>query len=178
MTHGPPHRILDRINMGVFVGCEALAPRLEQIRPALCVFGHIHEARGAVIREWEDDGTGRRRRTVYVNAAVQAGHPNRSKEVSRLESLLDIGRDPLTLLPLVHVQETGRENREVSSADHRRSKTLILPFLFGFWTQLRTMLLREASRLSQAQDRIGGLVLHIVFVYNFHVFISTMIGRL
>jgi len=68
--------------MGVFAGCEALAPRLEQLRPALCVFGHIHEARGAVIREWEDDGSGRRKRTVYVNAAVQAGQRNRDKEVS------------------------------------------------------------------------------------------------
>lgn len=88
MTHGPPHRILDKTYMGVFAGCEALAPRLEQLRPALCVFGHIHEARGAVIREWEDDGSGRRKRTVYVNAAVQAGRDDRDKEVGRPKSFL------------------------------------------------------------------------------------------
>lgn len=104
--------------MGVFAGCEALAPRLEQLRPALCVFGHIHEARGAVIREWEDDGSGRRKRTVYVNAATQAGRHNRDKDVSRLESFLDID-GLLILLPLVLVQKTGRESREVSPADHR-----------------------------------------------------------
>ena len=115
MTHGPPHRILDRTNMGTPAGCEALAPRLEQIRPALCVFGHIHEARGAVIKEWEDDGTGRRKRTVYVNAAVQAGRPNRSKEVSRLESLLDINgtADP-TASSACSKDRTG-ESRSISS---------------------------------------------------------------
>ena len=99
MTHGPPHRILDRTNRGVFAGCEALAPKLEQLRPALCVFGHIHEARGAVIKEWEDDGSGRRKRTVYVNAAVQVGRRDRDKEVSRVESFLlyiDGAADPPT----------------------------------------------------------------------------------
>lgn len=106
ITHGPPHRILDRTNMGVPAGCEALAPRLEQLRPALCVFGHIHEARGAVIREWEDDGSGRRKRTVYVNAATQAGRRDRDKDVSCFESFLDID-GLLILLPLVLVQKTG-----------------------------------------------------------------------
>ena len=92
--------------MGIFAGCKALAPRLEQLRPALCVFGHIHEARGAVIREWEDDGSGRRKRTVYVNAAAQAGRRNKDKDVSHLESFLDID-GPLILLPLVLVQKPG-----------------------------------------------------------------------
>ena len=101
MTHGPPHRILDRTIRGVFAGCEALTPRLEQLRPALCVFGHIHEARGAVIKEWEDDGSGRRKRTVYVNAAVQVSRRDRDKKVSRLESFLDIDgtADPPTSSP-------------------------------------------------------------------------------
>jgi len=90
MTHGPPHRILDRTVMGVFVGCEALAPRLEQLRPALCVFGHIHEARGAVIKEWEDDDSGRRKRTVYVNAAVQASRNHRNQEVGPIVSFFDV----------------------------------------------------------------------------------------
>ncbi len=54
----------------------------------------------------------------------------------------------------------------------------MISLLFGFWTQLRTMLLPEETRPSQVQERVGSLVLYIVFVYNFHVFISTMIGRL
>lgn len=123
MTHGPPHRILDRTIMGVFAGCEALAPRLEQLRPALCVFGHIHEARGAVIREWEDDDSGRRKRTVYVNAAVQGTQNHRDKEVGHFVSFLDV-EDIADLTP-VHVQKSRWQIREISSAYHRRSKTLI-----------------------------------------------------
>ena len=97
--------------MGVFAGCEALAPRLEQIRPALCVFGHIHEARGAFIREWEDDG----KRTVYVNAAVQAGsYNNRDKEVGRLGSFLDVG-DIADLTPSSACSEDRTEDTRSTS---------------------------------------------------------------
>ena len=56
---------------------------MERVRPAIHVFGHIHEARGAIVKEWPDpdeavagdDGAAEQRRkrryTVYVNAAVQ-----------------------------------------------------------------------------------------------------------
>ena len=71
ITHGPPHGILDKTIGGANVGCFALAARLEEIRPALSVFGHIHKDRGAIIKQWDDDGSGRRKSTVYVNAATQ-----------------------------------------------------------------------------------------------------------
>ena len=71
ITHGPPRGILDRTIGGIHVGCFALAARLEEIRPALSVFGHIHKDRGAIIKQWDDDGSGRRKSTVYVNAATQ-----------------------------------------------------------------------------------------------------------
>lgn len=45
ITHGPPHGILDEVltQYGVEnAGCEELRKRVEQIRPRLHVFGHIH----------------------------------------------------------------------------------------------------------------------------------------
>ena len=71
ITHGPPHETLDKTIGSTNVGCYALATRLEEIRPALSIFGHIHKDRGAIIKYWDDDGSGRRKSTVYVNAATQ-----------------------------------------------------------------------------------------------------------
>ncbi|KAI0691369.1 Metallo-dependent phosphatase [Cytidiella melzeri] len=86
LTHGPPAGILDQTTNGTSVGCESLTARLPFIRPLLHVFGHIHEAHGAVTRNWDnhnkvrrddDDGSQRellsenvgRTGTVHVNAA-------------------------------------------------------------------------------------------------------------
>ncbi|CAG8656781.1 1825_t:CDS:10, partial [Acaulospora colombiana] len=55
LTHGPPHRILDRVYAGELVGCKALASRVEQIRPIIHIFGHIHEARGAIVHYWPEE---------------------------------------------------------------------------------------------------------------------------
>jgi len=61
VTHGPPFGILDQVARGgLSVGCEALLEALPRIHPKLHVFGHIHEAYGAV----------RRAGTLYVNASV------------------------------------------------------------------------------------------------------------
>jgi len=60
LTHGPPHGILDRTADGLEVGCERLAKRIQQVKPQLSVFGHIHEAYGMK----EQDGT------TFVNASV------------------------------------------------------------------------------------------------------------
>lgn len=54
VTHGPPQGILDKTadrydRMGASVGCEVLRKKIEEIRPVLHVFGHIHEARGVEI---------------------------------------------------------------------------------------------------------------------------------
>jgi len=59
ITHGPPMRILDRMFLGLHVGCEVLAERVRASAPKLHVFGHIHEAAGE-LREGP---------TRFVNAA-------------------------------------------------------------------------------------------------------------
>ncbi|KAG8829294.1 hypothetical protein FRC17_006803 [Serendipita sp. 399] len=55
LTHGPPYRVLDATTNGAHVGCEALYPRVSQIRPRIHVFGHIHEARGAIVKYWDEN---------------------------------------------------------------------------------------------------------------------------
>ncbi|KAJ7201585.1 Metallo-dependent phosphatase-like protein [Mycena pura] len=55
LTHGPPRNILDLTNRGVLAGCAALSARVEELRPRLHVFGHIHEARGAYLHRWRRD---------------------------------------------------------------------------------------------------------------------------
>lgn len=70
LTHGPPFQIFDRTLTHEHVGCEALAARLPALRPRLHVFGHIHEAHGALIREWPSrDDASDAERTAFVNAA-------------------------------------------------------------------------------------------------------------
>lgn len=59
ITHGPPSGILDRTENGDNAGCEELAKRLMIVRPAVHIFGHIHEGYG----ELELDGT------RYINAS-------------------------------------------------------------------------------------------------------------
>jgi Icc-related predicted phosphoesterase len=46
ITHGPPYGILDATTKGEKVGCEDLLRRVQQIKPKIHVFGHIHEAYG------------------------------------------------------------------------------------------------------------------------------------
>ncbi|KAF7439762.1 hypothetical protein PC9H_000098 [Pleurotus ostreatus] len=53
LTHGPPYKVFDRVKLGDNVGCQVLARRLPQLRPRLHVFGHIHEAHGAQIVDWD-----------------------------------------------------------------------------------------------------------------------------
>lgn len=60
VTHGPPHRVLDRTYDGRHVGSPALAARVESIRPRVHAFGHIHEAYGIAA------GHG----TTFVNAST------------------------------------------------------------------------------------------------------------
>jgi len=82
LTHGPPHKILDKTNRGGDVGCEALAARLPSLRPRLHVFGHVHEDHGAVIYDWAPHAsaltpnnavattTDAPEHTVFVNASA------------------------------------------------------------------------------------------------------------
>ena len=46
ITHGPPFGILDETPGGDFAGCEELRKKVEDIRPRLHVFGHIHSGYG------------------------------------------------------------------------------------------------------------------------------------
>ena len=65
LTHTPPARVLDSVD-GRSVGCQDLLDRVREVRPRLAVFGHIHEARGAL---WQDG-------VLFVNAATGEGrHP-------------------------------------------------------------------------------------------------------
>lgn len=60
ITHGPAFGILDQTQDGSHVGCDDLLIKINEIKPKLHAFGHIHEAHG--IREI--DGT------TFVNASV------------------------------------------------------------------------------------------------------------
>ena len=46
ITHGPPKYWGDRTRDGRNVGSESLTIRIQDVKPKLHVFGHIHEARG------------------------------------------------------------------------------------------------------------------------------------
>ena len=61
ITHGPPYLVLDQVG-GVLqnVGCPKLLKRVQEVRPKLHVFGHIHEGRG--LKQIGE--------TIYVNASV------------------------------------------------------------------------------------------------------------
>jgi predicted phosphohydrolase len=60
VTHGPPHRILDRTASGEDVGCEDLRAAIARVRPRVHAFGHIHEGYGTA----SVDGT------LFVNASI------------------------------------------------------------------------------------------------------------
>ena len=60
ITHGPPAGILDRTMDGQNVGCEDLLHRVREIKPKVHVFGHIHCAHGAVVKD----------EITFVNAAI------------------------------------------------------------------------------------------------------------
>ena len=64
ITHGPPMGKLDYVPYNnINVGCEELMKRVEEIKPKIHVFGHIHEGYGYVF-----DGN-----THFINAAVLNG---------------------------------------------------------------------------------------------------------
>jgi len=63
ITHGPPAGILDKPRSGGAVGCVDLLYRVEELKPKLHLFGHIHEAAGVV--ETPD--------TLFVNASIVTG---------------------------------------------------------------------------------------------------------
>jgi len=61
ITHGPPHKILDKTTYGnENAGCEELIKRIKDISPKIHCFGHIHEGYGTLN---EDD-------TLFINASI------------------------------------------------------------------------------------------------------------
>lgn len=46
ITHCPPYGILDSTGYQENVGCELLRKRIEEVKPKVSCFGHIHEGRG------------------------------------------------------------------------------------------------------------------------------------
>lgn len=73
VLHGPPHGYGDAVPwlLGArHVGCKHLLHRIEQIRPRLALFGHIHEGRG----EWQLGPTTLANVTL-LNEKYEAVHP-------------------------------------------------------------------------------------------------------
>ena len=60
ITHGPPLGILDKISRGPHVGCETLLETVQNIKPVIHAFGHVHEAYGTKTKEG----------TYYINASL------------------------------------------------------------------------------------------------------------
>ena len=60
LTHSPPNNIRDFTPTNISVGCELLRVRVNQVKPLLHVFGHIHHSHGAVLKD----------NTMFVNAAI------------------------------------------------------------------------------------------------------------
>ncbi|KAH6901881.1 Metallo-dependent phosphatase-like protein [Coprinopsis sp. MPI-PUGE-AT-0042] len=55
LTHGPPFGVFDFTLNACFAGCPTLLSHLSsgRLRPRLHLFGHIHEAHGSIIHDWE-----------------------------------------------------------------------------------------------------------------------------
>ncbi len=78
ITHGPPHGFGDSGPTFGRAGCEDLLHRVRQVRPALHLFGHIHQ----------DGGLFRDRDTAFVNVTTW--------ECERKPTVIDF--DPITKL--------------------------------------------------------------------------------
>jgi len=66
LTHGPAMGVLDYVpHSNMHVGCEELHLRLEEIRPSIHAFGHIHESYGTELMTWQDGA-----QTLAINASV------------------------------------------------------------------------------------------------------------
>ena len=74
MTHGPPKGILDMCSQGN-VGCGKLLRALQRARPRMHCFGHIHEANGMRIIEWESEETGRLDQGIKHDSPFENRYP-------------------------------------------------------------------------------------------------------
>ncbi|KAF8877459.1 Metallo-dependent phosphatase-like protein [Gymnopilus junonius] len=74
LTHGPAYQILDRVEQGEEVGCEALRARLRELRPRIHLAGHIHEAHGSYIHTWDPSSNFEPPVVQNDDPAVTTGH--------------------------------------------------------------------------------------------------------
>ena len=70
ITHGPPKWILD--DCGENVGCEELRKKVMEINPKFHIFGHIHESRGTLHKDWSDPEI-EHLDTFFINASSLNG---------------------------------------------------------------------------------------------------------
>lgn len=67
LTHTPGYGVLDMTKRGANAGCPVLSTALAELRQCrMHVFGHIHEAHGAIVHEGGE--------RVSVNAAMSGGY--------------------------------------------------------------------------------------------------------
>lgn len=83
VSHGPPYGILDQVNKGtdeepkiVSQGCRDLLDKINEVKPRINIFGHIHENGSKRIHI---DGTD------FYNVAYLDEHYNPGREVTRIE---------------------------------------------------------------------------------------------
>lgn len=76
ITHGPPYLILDKTYRSSHVGDVALRDRIQEIKPKVHVFGHIHESYGVL--ETDD--------TLYVNTSIM----NRDYKIAYRPIVVDV----------------------------------------------------------------------------------------
>jgi len=55
MTHGAPRSRLDQRVDGLHIGCPHLFRALRRTKPALHVFGHVHNGYGAEYIKWKNE---------------------------------------------------------------------------------------------------------------------------
>jgi Icc-related predicted phosphoesterase len=67
VTHSPPHGILDKTSWFESVGSIALLRRINEIRPSLSVFGHVHEGYGLLVNQDKDGKVWRCANASYLN---------------------------------------------------------------------------------------------------------------
>jgi hypothetical protein len=73
ITHGPPHKMLDRTRSHDDAGCPSLWAAVARARPRVHCFGHIHEAHGAVKQSWEGEGEGEQMVLEQAGASGDGG---------------------------------------------------------------------------------------------------------
>lgn len=78
VTHGPPFGILDQAEDGVHAGCPTLLKYVQEIKPKVHIYGHLHNSHG----QKELDGT------RYFNVSMM----NEKYEIVNKPTVIEIVR--------------------------------------------------------------------------------------